>query len=426
VNSDLEHQQTQHVDIAQTTAIESLISSVDDAYEIPCGATECDAALNSFGTNDTTSVPALPGLGCDAFDWNAPNNDHENYVPGDDAPILLPTRFEGSIDVTRVESTPSQDFMTTVQLMTYAPFAIADAEISRSLNLNLRSLWPRPKLSTGAQITANHMARILSSYPRMMQNQDIVPPFIHPQWISLSGTEPILEPLANCVTMIRMLSAGGQGSGRLFWRNVRMECDRISSIHNTLNEIGLLAAMQALLVYVLIRLSEGETEDNNHDAALLGTIAILLHDFHKKMVCSRLRKVVPETIWNRWIGEESRQRMGVIFHILNMLVCLEPATACAMQPGLLLAPLPAHKRLWEAKNDEQWAEERRKRTELSNGFGLTKNGELVTLAEYQMKLLAIQSTQSWTNEKTKANWEEWCSGMDGFGSLIMLTASLQV
>jgi hypothetical protein len=414
------------VDVARATAIESLISSVDDAYEIQCDATECDAALSSFGTNDTTSVPSLPGLGCDAFDWNIPNNEHEIYVPCDDAPILLPTHFEGSTGLTRVESTPLQDFMTTVQLTTYAPFTSTDAQVSRSLSLNLRSLWPRPKLSTGAQITANHMARILSSYPRMMQNQDILPPFIHPQWLSLSGTEPVLEPLAICVSMIRMLTAGGQGSGRLFWRNVRMECDRLSSTHDTLNEIALLAAMQALLVYVLIRLSEGETEDNNHDAALLGTIAILLNDLHKKMQGSPLRKMGPETSWNRWIFEESRQRMGIIFHILNMLVCLEPATACAMQPGLLLAPLPAHKRLWEAKSDEQWTEERRKRAEPNDGFGLTKNGELVTLDEYQMKLLAIQSAQSWTSEKTKANWEEWCSGMDGFGSLIMLTASLQV
>ena len=37
---------------------------------------------------------------------------------------------------------------------------------------------------------------------------------------------------------------------------------------------GLLAAMQALAIYVLIRLDEGETDDNNYDSLLLRRVIV--------------------------------------------------------------------------------------------------------------------------------------------------------
>ena len=37
---------------------------------------------------------------------------------------------------------------------------------------------------------------------------------------------------------------------------------------------GLLAAMQALAIYVLVRLDEGETDDNNYDSLLLRTVIV--------------------------------------------------------------------------------------------------------------------------------------------------------
>jgi hypothetical protein len=41
-----------------------------------------------------------------------------------------------------------------------------------------------------------------------------------------------------------------------------------------LNKWELLAAMQALLIYILIRLDEGETDHNNYDSLLLATVAV--------------------------------------------------------------------------------------------------------------------------------------------------------
>jgi hypothetical protein len=37
---------------------------------------------------------------------------------------------------------------------------------------------------------------------------------------------------------------------------------------------NLLSTMQALTVYILVRLQEGETPDNNHDVLLLSTLFV--------------------------------------------------------------------------------------------------------------------------------------------------------
>lgn len=49
-----------------------------------------------------------------------------------------------------------------------------------------------------------------------------------------------------------------------------------------MNQWELLAAMQALSVYLLLRLREGETEHNNHDSLMLTTVIVsrALDTFH--------------------------------------------------------------------------------------------------------------------------------------------------
>ena len=49
--------------------------------------------------------------------------------------------------------------------------------------------------------------------------------------------------------------------------------------HLTLNRWELLAAMQALSIYILIRLEEGETAHNNVDFLLLATVQVLVFHF---------------------------------------------------------------------------------------------------------------------------------------------------
>lgn len=61
-------------------------------------------------------------------------------------------------------------------------------------------------------------------------------------------------------------------------------------------------------------------------------------------------------------------------------------------------------------------------------FGLAADGEIIRMDEELLSCnggrLSYQSLDHGTPARTTARWEEWCSGMDGFGGLVMLAASL--
>jgi hypothetical protein len=103
-----------------------------------------------------------------------------------------------------------------------------------------------------------------------------------------------------------------------------------------------------------------------------------------------------------------------------MLIYFEPAAMCELQKDLILAPLPAKKQLWEARDEFVW------KTEIA----LAANGELVKMDEGQLycgdSMLLYQPLDHLKSSDSTEYWEEWCSGMDGFGGLVMLASSLVV
>ncbi|KAF2745978.1 hypothetical protein M011DRAFT_94579 [Sporormia fimetaria CBS 119925] len=298
--------------------------------------------------------------------------------------------------------------------------------------MNIRFLKTRPKLKTGAQMIANNMARVLYSLPKMLIQHNSCPPFLHLQCVSACNSGEGMEPLANCISLLAMLVNRSTGTANLFWRNIRIECDRITSKFMSFNFQGLLATVQTLFIYLLLRMADGETEHNNHDAALLATLTVVVGELRRREQCTSLAQesldiLCPGLSWGQWIYQESRRRVCILFRIINMLVCMEQTSACNTtgQPGLILAPLPARKQLWEAASEEQWLQELHRAPSVNGGFGLTESGDLIELGEYQMKSLSMPgSAEVCTSDKSKENWEEWCAGMDDFGALIMLAASL--
>lgn len=88
----------------------------------------------------------------------------------------------------------------------------------------IRSLFQRPNIRR-ADTTANFMKQILNSYPIMLLQHETLPPFIHPQCVALSN-EGDIEPLTNCLNLMRMISNRDIGSKKLFWKMARSECER--------------------------------------------------------------------------------------------------------------------------------------------------------------------------------------------------------
>lgn len=84
------------------------------------------------------------------------------------------------------------------------------------------------------------------------------------------------NPLGNCISLVQTLGASRGKNRKLFWGCVQTECTKMCSrdYQSKLNIWELLGAMQALSVYILIRLDEGKTEDNNLDFLFLAAVTV--------------------------------------------------------------------------------------------------------------------------------------------------------
>jgi hypothetical protein len=98
--------------------------------------------------------------------------------------------------------------------------------------------------------------------------------------------------------------------------------------------------------------------------------------------------------------------------------------------------------LWEAADEASWRlemENERDDEEARVDFGLAANGELVKLLPQRHEGRIVDYCYDpgpvvQVGEKpgggsggslwSVARWDEWCAGMDGFGGLVMLAASM--
>ncbi|KAK4938272.1 hypothetical protein LTR10_021251 [Elasticomyces elasticus] len=358
--------------------------------------------------------PDFANLGVEPLDFDVPDLDFADFlIPQANGETVQDPSTSSSSSLV-CHSTPSTN--------------LQHARLSVSPSLNVRSLTQRPKIKTASKRTVNLILHTLKSYPLMMLRDNTLPPFIHPCSISSNAENNCMEPLTNCISLVHMISSGVRGSRKLFWRNVRVECEHLSEGYERLDRWGLLAAMQALSIYVLIRVDEGETVDNDFDFLLITTVIIIAKQLRDTYQTSNTESALYdyslESSWKDWIFEESSRRICVVYRVVNLLVYFEPAALCEMQTDLILAPLPAKKQLWEAGDGYAWRAETERDPAAQIAFGLAADGELVKLDEGPLCCSDAIMLHKPLEHRETGNWDQWCSGMDGFGALVMLTASL--
>ena len=196
--------------------------------------------------------------------------------------------------------------------------------------------------------------------------------------------------------------------------------------------------MQALSIYILIRLDVGETEHNDFDGLLVTAVIVAATQFNSVYTdgLSAERWLTRdgsglEIRWKEWLLVEPARRLCVVYQVVNMLVYFEPAAMCEVHgTELVLAPLPARKPLWEAGDEVAWRGECGREYGGENAaYGLAVDGDLVRLDGGRVdcgehSILGSDEALASKVKGKKVGWEEWCAGMDGLGGLVMLAASL--
>ena len=187
------------------------------------GVENCREAGNAYDVilDDQLLTPGLESasLGGEYLDWDGPDLDLTDFL---DLQTNETIASPSSRSSAARHSSPLTDQRGQVRAI-FSP----NVSIPPVPSSTVRSLHERPKSRTGAQRIANLILHTLKSYPLMMLRNNILPPFIHPSFISFDFGNGPMEPLTNCISLMHMLGSGIQGSRKLFWKNVRLECERL-------------------------------------------------------------------------------------------------------------------------------------------------------------------------------------------------------
>jgi hypothetical protein len=190
-------------------------SAADDFLGARLPASEDDANL----PNDLLSVP-LENLGEDLMNWDAADFNFTDF--------LEPHSLVDNIDYTSPEASLNHQptFAAQHKHTLQSPMLFPNQSISPTPSTySPRSLVLRRAILDKATRSVKLTLGTLNSYPRGIVRDNTLPPFIHPLLLPHGKEDDQMEPLNNCMSLLHMVSSGIHGSKKLFWRNVRTECE---------------------------------------------------------------------------------------------------------------------------------------------------------------------------------------------------------
>jgi hypothetical protein len=195
-------------------------------------------------------------------------SESEDLVSIDTSTTLVPSTFESPFAIG-----PGWTDKSVEVDMTWVPTP------SVPLSNSLRLFQVRGIAKSSKELMVPLMMRLLGSYPFMILREDALPPFISPQayqW-DKGQQNASYEVLINCASLVQMFQNRNAANKSFVWRLIRLEQERLWYQHAELDRWGLLASVQALLIYCLLRLVDRESADNDFDISLLATCDVSTH-----------------------------------------------------------------------------------------------------------------------------------------------------
>ncbi|KAL0942783.1 C6 finger domain-containing protein [Colletotrichum truncatum] len=192
-------------------------------------------------------------------------------------------------------------------------------------------LFPRVRKPLSTYLTAKVLLGQLLSYPAMMAKGGRLPPTIFPQCV-INGTIPpsecssqgyhqcLPEELAICSSLVQSFEARTPGSEAFVWANIYKEIERIRKESNSFGRDRLLAAMQALTIYVLLQTRDRDSIPK-HDIDMLLSTPLLL----ARRLCCQAPDFASNLIngasldRKEWVFRESLRRYDVVNFFFKLL-----------------------------------------------------------------------------------------------------------
>ncbi|KAJ4258070.1 hypothetical protein NW762_008210 [Fusarium torreyae] len=177
------------------------------------------------------------------------------------------------------------------------------------------------------------------------------------------------------------------------WRMITAEEERFRNQLSTFSARELHMCLQAVLIYMIMAMSESDTTDKGRATRLFETAELLGSRFLDIVGSySKPEQEEPSLTWEDWIFAESRRRMSCLWLIISCVITIENGRSCADCGAMQNLPLPSSKMLWEARSLEEWQTEK---TYSDMGIPVVTLGELVEAKANSTNPLHAHKLQAW-------------------------------
>ncbi|KAI1184524.1 hypothetical protein F5B17DRAFT_442556 [Nemania serpens] len=282
----------------------------------------------------------------------------------------------------------------------------------------------------GQSLTARILVGQIENYPRMLIRGSRLPPFIFPQCAfngklcrqctAVNGIHQCLpEPLANCAALTQMFYSRGPGNAQLVWKTMYDEQKRLYEQSHTYDIPTLLAAIQAVTIYMLIQAQDTESVAKNNITCLAVTLAEMTTALNFRYPFHRDIYQDSDLSLKCWAVHESIRRTINLFYVINIALTVQIGSKRSKCGSILATPLPCARDLWDPDATETWALRlHRYKSRISSNRGLVISDLLNALGSDQ------SGKKSAADVPAQKDLVTWCESLDDFGSLVWMASLL--
>ncbi|GAM44009.1 hypothetical protein TCE0_060r19286 [Talaromyces pinophilus] len=251
-----------------------------------------------------------------------------------------------------------------------------------------------------SQFIATSVLEMIRTYPLMMLRAETLPSFIHGHWYRpTNATQSSLpEPLANCMGIAQIFASHNTESKPYLWNLVKMEqrCFIKKNEHHEFARDDLLAAIQAQIMYIIMRIFDDSKSDQGMNLDMLITHEILcesLVQLCNEPFCQDER-LHPSANWEDWVFAESKRRTALVWFLIAQTIHIKNGLLCDTISGFQNLPLSSPKSLWEARTRSAWKTEYEVYQSMSRD-GLDVFGDLIDASKRRDSATARHKLDTW-------------------------------
>lgn len=317
--------------------------------------------------------------------------------PGDPGRSVTTDRvFEGepkTLDFTGLELTCpiSSDDIRNRWLNSYIPF-------------------PEQRAKNYPPSVTGFVYRVLKSYASVVVRGRGIPPFLHASQVAAESVTP---PISTCLSLVRICERSLPGSEEVATEVLKREMDSLYERHGSYDDISLVAAFQAYLIYAMVlffRLDRGP--DAFFRQAIINLQELACASARGGLVClAEQRRARPR--WEAWIVAEAKRRTLYTMYFFDNVLSAQDGLPTFLGTELRGLPAPESRFLWQATCRRDW--------ETAYNLHLTEWGD----GDFRIDELwpiPAELTESGIAAR-RGRVDRWLEDVDEFGTMLYAVTS---